>query len=359
MGRRARVTIRYPSGRVTPLAAELLLDGTQPILGYKAPSRAAEFHLMGALAPMPGVQDGVILTGPPKGFVPPWKIRSTQGSNQDGSTFNSAVYDPLEIDLPVSAFGSTPRATRQVVRDWVESWDVRQQGELFTLTEAGYLYTPVRWMKNPVDGLMMAQQCRQDFTWTAMGDDAFWRAPDSICQFPAPGTSLVSGNGTGFITLTNDGDQLGWVNHVVYGPFQQIQIANGPGSTSMIKFGPLLPNQVALLRTEPRLRGVTDLTTLPVPTQNTNLFQDIVKRIVSFASNNNVPPLLRQFESLFGILPPQGELYSLLDGRFTKPLAAKTVGIPAREQHIAVKVEGGNSATKIVSYVTPRRRWPF
>lgn len=347
----------YPSGAITPLGAELLIEGDQPILGYKSPSRALTFHLMGALAPMPGVQDGVIATSL-KGLVPPWKIRDTQGSHQDGVTFNSAVYEPLEIDLGVEVIGSTPKATRRVVRDWIEAWDVRQQGELFAITEAGYFFSPVRWMKNPVDGLMSAESCRQKFTWTARGDDAFWRGLDSVHQFPYPGTALVSGAGQGFITLTNDSDQDGWVNHVFYGP-GTVSIANGPDSTSMIEFGPLLPNQVALLRTEPRLRGVTDLTTLPVPTQNTNAFQNIIRNIVSFASNNNVPPLLRQFESLFGILPPQGELYSLLDGRFTKPIPPKMAGWSAVERHMAVKIAGGNANTKLVSYVTPRRRWPF
>ena len=349
--------LSFPQGRITPLGAQILYDGDQPCMGYRSPDRTVQFDLMGAFAPTAGVQDGVIIDSL-KGLIPPWKIRSTQGSNQDGVTFNSAVYDPLEIDLGVQVFGNTPKATRAVIRHWIESWDAERQGELFCLTEGGYFFAPVRWMKNPVDHLLAAEQCRQPFTWTAMGDDAFWRGLDSVCQFPAPGTTLVSGSGTGFITLTNDGDQKGWVNHVFYGP-GTLEVANGHNSTSMIKFGPLRENQVALLRTEPRRRGVTDLTTLPVPAQDTNLFQDLIKRIVSFASNNNVPPLLRQFESLFGILPPQGELYSLLDGRFTQPLPPRTASGLVTERHIAVKVTGGDANTKLVSYVTPRRRWPF
>lgn len=351
-------TLHYPPGRITPRGQRLLFEGDEPMFGYKSPLRTVTFDLMGPFAPIPGVQDGVSVTSL-KGLVPPWKIRSTQGTNQDGATFGSAVYDELEIDIGVEAFGSTPKVTRQVIRHWIDAWDVREQGELFAITEGGYFFAPVRWMRNPVEELFAASRCRQPFTWTALGDDSFWRAPDSIHQFPAPGTSLVSGSGSGFITLTNDGDQDGWVNHVVYGPFTELQIANGPDSTSMIKFGPLRENQVALLRTEPRLRGVTDLTTLPVPTQNLAAHQALIKRIVSFAANNNVPPLLRQFESLFGIMPPQGELYSLLDGRFTRPIPKKTAGVAATERHIAVKVTGGNANTKIVSYVTPRRRWPF
>ena len=51
--------------------------------------------------------------------------------------------------------------------------------------------------------------------------------------------------------------------------------------------------------------------------------------------------------------------YSLLDGRFTQPLPPRTASGLVTERHIAVKVTGGDANTKLVSYVTPRRRWPF
>lgn len=164
----------------------------------------------------------------------------------------------------------------------------------------------------------------------------------------------------GFNTLTNIGDQPGWISHVVHGPFDEVQISNGQGGP-MVKFGPLYANQIALLRTEPRRRGVYDLTPAAanVPTQQLNDWQKFIKGIVSFATNNNIPPLLRQFESWFGIMPPQGEFYALLNGRFTKAIPPKPEGLPAVEGHITVGVTGGTADTKIESYVTPRRRYPL
>ncbi len=351
-------TLYYPAGPVTRAGVRKFLEGDQPIMGYRSPERTIEYQLMGPLEPSPGIHNGVAVTSL-KGLVPPWQNRKQQGSNQDGATYSSTVYDPCDIDMGVEIHGNSPQETRAVVRNWIEAWDAKQQGQLFCVTEAGPFYQAVRWGKNPVDRLYAAALCRQPFTMAIEGDDAFWRGMDSVCVFPEIGAPLVSGNGSGFITLTNSGDQDGYANHVVYGPFTKIKIANGPSSSSMIEFGPLLENQVALLRTEPRRRGVTDLTTLPVPTQNLNQFQTIVSSIISFATNNNVPARLREFESLFGILPPQGELYSLLKGRFTQTIPKKRAGMAPVESHIAVEITGGNSNTRIVSYLTPLRRWPF
>ena len=69
--------------------------------------------------------------------------------------------------------------------------------------------------------------------------------------------------------------------------------------------------------------------------------------------------LLEQFESLFGIRPPQGNLFQYLKGRFTKPVAASLPSGLTQVQLINVDVAEGNSASKIVGAITPRRRWPM
>lgn len=563
--------LNFPSGPITPAGARKLLAGVEPIMGYVSPGGEISFNLMGAQAPVPGVQNGVTIQEI-KGLTAIWQTQDQQGANQDGVTFTGAVYDPIVVDMIVEAHGNTPVETREVIRRWIEAWDVKKQGTLFTITEAGYWFAPVRWFKTPTEKIARAQSCRQRFSWTARADDGFWRSVDSTSAFlfeyeamtdtftgdyrddqdlgpnwpqlysgtgggyctsngadarwvddpddvflttarevingpykdfntdtdnqvvsmvyasgpewtfpevacndmwarmsrnvdgtwkgdgircrveiggvrisryvnfvetamyvrplfipPLPGekftfvagitgslrtfqllrdnwtilsftesgtASLVGPNyrgigfgmraaaaiitqatpgairkisagdnaavtQSGFLTLTNIGDQQGWHNIICYGP-GTFEVANGPESANMVKFGPLLAGQIALLRTEPRRRGVYDLTPPDATVQGQELtgWQSFIKNLVTFATNGNVPPLLRQFESLFGILPPQGEFYSLLEGRFTKSIPAKPIGGVPVESHMAVKVTGGGPTTKVVAALTPLRRWP-
>ena len=83
-------------------------------------------------------------------------------------------------------------------------------------------------------------------------------------------------------------------------------------------------------------------------------------RLTSLATNNNVSPLLEWFESLLGIMPPQGEMYSLLKGRFTEQIALpkKPTGGPPETVSIPVEIVNGNPDSKIIAAVTPQRRWP-
>jgi hypothetical protein len=162
---------------------------------------------------------------------------------------------------------------------------------------------------------------------------------------------------TGFLPLTNIGDQDGWPRYLCYGP-GTFAFGDGPSSQNMITFGPLLENQIVLVTTLPRLRSVVDLSVNQPPQQNLNIFQALLDDLISFATINNVPPLLQQFESFFGILPPQGVLYSLLNGRFTTPIPPKVEGVPATTAHIPVSITGGNANSKVVAALTPLRRWP-
>lgn len=158
--------------------------------------------------------------------------------------------------------------------------------------------------------------------------------------------------------LTNIGDVEAWPRYLLYGP-GKFYIGNGPLVDDMIEFGPLLPGQVVLLETEPRRRSIVDVSPAALPEQVLNPFQALIKALVTFATNNNVPPLLQEFESLFGILPPQANLYSLLNGRFTRPVPAKPAGSLGATNPIKIRIDDGNAQSKVVAALTPRRRWPL
>jgi len=588
--------ISYPPGELTPNGARRLLEGKEPHISYVACDDSAVFHLMGPMAPTAGVQEGVTIGRESiKGLIPNWKLLDQAGANQDGVTFNDAVYEAAEIDMVVDAQGLTPAGTRKVIRDWVAAWDSKQQGELHVFTpEQGLWWAPVRWLKAPGEALARAQSNRQRFIWSARIDDALWRTYDSVGVFqfgysdmtdtfttggasytdlgsdwpirysdggtalappsgsaggylystgsqavwrddpltlavtsarevvagPYKNAAYVSGsntagtfltstdnqivsivlgtipeaslpesayndvwarmgrnsNGTwngygvrarmgwgyielarfnnftktvmylrplllppvigekftlvagfeadprlfkvtrdgveilshkeegtgsplgsayrgigfgmraagalisqatpasvrkisagvnstvsqsGYVSVTNIGDVEAWARFLLYGP-GTFNIGNGPDSSDTVQFGPLLDGQVVLIETEPRRRSVVDLTPSTVSTdQELNVFQKLVKALITFASNNNVPPLLQQFESLFGILPPQGNLYSYLTGRFTKPVPAKSPGAEPTTSRIFIKIDNGNANSKVVAALTPRRRWPL
>jgi len=567
--------ISYPSGELTPNGGRRLLEGKEPHISYVSYDDSAVFHLMGPMAPAAGVQEGVTIARESiKGLIPNWKMLDQAGANQDGVTFNDALYEAAEIDMVVEAQGLTPAGTRTVIRDWVAAWDSKQQGELHVFTqEQGLWWAKVRWLKAPGEALMRAQANRQRFVWSARIDDALWQTYDSVGSFqfsyedmtdtfnytsgsltgatlgtkwplrydqpgnaergyirtdgnqalwndgtayfarevvcgpykdfststdnqvvsvvfggipevtlpvsafndiwgrmgrntdgtwngygirarmtwgyieltrfnnfvgtvmysrpllippvigekftlvcgyegdprlfkvmrdgaeilshkeqgtgsalgstyrgigfgmkaqiailtqatPASVRKISSGDNStvsqsGYVSLTNIGDVEAWPRYLLYGP-GTFTIGNGPNSSDTVQFGPLLNGQVVLIETEPRRRSVVDLTPSTVSTaQELNVFQQLVKALVSFASNNNVPPLLQQFESAFGILPPQGNLYSYLTGRFTKSVPAKSPGAEPTTAQIFVKIDNGNANSKVVAALTPRRRWPL
>lgn len=180
--------------------------------------------------------------------------------------------------------------------------------------------------------------------------------PQPIGRWAAADNTSVTE--TGYVTLTNIGDQPAWPRYLCYGP-GTFTFNNGPGSTSPITFGPLLDGQVVLVTTEPRLRSVVDVTPNQPTQHQLNIFQQLLEELISFVTNNNVPPFLQKFESLFGILPPQGNLYSLLTGRFTVPIPAATYGIPPEEEKIQVSITNGSPMSRIVAAITPKRRWPL
>jgi hypothetical protein len=165
---------------------------------------------------------------------------------------------------------------------------------------------------------------------------------------------------SGFIKRINAGDQEMWDNFTCTGP-GLFRIWNGPnaGTNEYVEFGPLLSGQMMQIRSDPRKRGVVDMTAIPPSPQQLTLLQKALKDFLSFATGNNATPLAVEIESFFGIRAPQGNPFSLMRGRFSKPIPKKSPGKPADEYHIKVSIDNGNANSMIVATGTPLRRNPI
>lgn len=169
-------------------------------------------------------------------------------------------------------------------------------------------------------------------------------------------------NQTGFLRRVNAGDQDAWDTYTVYGP-GLFKFWNGPGAgaNEYVEFGPLLPNQVAHIRTDPRRRGVIDMTAIPPTPQQLTQFQKALAAFLDFATGNNATPLAEEIKSWFGVKPPQGNLYSLLKGRWDKRalIPRKSAGKPCEPYFVKVAIDNGNADSKIIASLTPLRRMPY
>lgn len=182
--------------------------------------------------------------------------------------------------------------------------------------------------------------------------------PATVREFTA-GTNIVDTQ-SGFLECYNVGDQDLFYELTVFGP-GTFKFYNGPGATDYVEFGPLLPNQVMHIRTDPRRRSVRDLTSTPPTPQELTEFQEALHKFAVFASGKNIAPLFRQIESRFGIRPPQGEPFSLMKGRFSDAAAIppmKTAG-PPEPHYVKVEIANGTAASGIIASGVPLRRLPF
>jgi hypothetical protein len=171
---------------------------------------------------------------------------------------------------------------------------------------------------------------------------------------------------SGFVQLKNVGDQQMFERFTCVGP-GTFSFGNGPGATDMVALGPLLENQIAQIRTDPGKRGVVDMSVVPVNPQDAAASQGALADFTSFLSGSLLGPVESVLQSIFGIFGggsapvlPQGNLYSLLKGRFSDAAAipAKSPGNPAQPYSIAVKIEGGTADSLIIAAGTPLRRRP-
>lgn len=336
----------YPPGPISKIGELMAFDNVDPQVTYISPDGAI-FHIGGPLAPIPDAQDGVILSDI-KGLGGIFTHLDNQGARQDGATWQDAMFDVAEYDMVLEVSSPSTKNFRSVKRAWTEAWSPRRLGTLSWWTpDMGEWWCKVRHGKPTPDSLGYVRTRRQKFTWTARNDDAFWMSQDSVA---------TSGTDTsGFLGLSNIGDQEGWPRYLLYGP-GTFTIGDGVGGSSIV-FGPLADGQIVLLTTLPRLRSIVDLSP-NLPTQQLDIFQQLLQDLLNFVTNNNVPPLLQQFESFFGILPPQAQLYSLLDGRFTTPIAPKVEGQPPTIANISYSISGADGNSKIIAALTPLRQWP-
>ena len=180
-------------------------------------------------------------------------------------------------------------------------------------------------------------------------------SPASVTR--ASGGDATETTRTGFIERINIGDQDRRDRYTLFGP-GTFEIGDGPGSTNMIKFGPLLPNQVVQLRTDNTKRLIVDMTSTPATAEELIEYRKALADLESFGPIGNVAATVQANASAFGVVPPQGNLHRLLDGRFSRPIPAKSPGRPAQICHVAVSITGGNSDSRILASGTPLRRYP-
>lgn len=244
---------------------------------------------------------------------------------------------PNESYSLVLGFNNDPRQIR-VMRDGVIIWAHREPSNALHLSHYGVGYR----------GVGFGMQA---------GAAIFTQAT------PAQVTKIKAGDNNGILTLsgkvflTNPGDQPMFPRYTLFGP-GTFTIQDGPGSDDSVTFGPLLPNQVVQLRSDSRQRTVVDLTQIPPTAQELAEWkqaQDDYVGLVGFLQKDIIDPL----KSLFGIVDPQGPMYSLLKGRFSNPIPAMAPdGLPAVGQ-INVSIQGGTAQSGIIAAGTPLTRYPL
>lgn len=243
----------------------------------------------------------------------------------------------------------------------------QQPGEFWTVICSGYVFTVTRGMATSAQSTVMSVTDGAQISLKGSGFRAagfgmhvsFETTPAGLLGWAAYDNTLTSQSG--FITMVNCGDQPMYPRYTLYGP-GTFTIQDGPNNAgNNVTMGPLLPNQIVQLRTDPRNRGVTDLTSQPASPQALTIWQAALEDYLSFAIGNNTTPLTAAIESEFGILAPQGNIYSLLNGRFSdnSGIVAKPVAGPVQAYEIPVSISGGNAQSRIVAAGTPLRRFPY
>lgn len=573
---------RYPAGPITPATAYYLLNDKTPDMKYRSWDDTTVFSVYGPMAIYDRTAPESVQVTDMKGLVPPWQNISQKGATQDGETYITSLYDPIQVDLTVRIRGRDGKWTRRVQRDWIAAWDAKMPGELSWFSQdLGRWWAKVRWSKAMADKLTGGNQLPQSFIWSGIAYDGFWRSYDSTDSFsysynsasevfnhttsegltgwtihysntpaggwlyesntleilgipllmpngggmaqwandpshaltldgvdavainnsftsdtddqvvsitlgsiqgwlffdqayndiwfrtPPAGTGIPGQNGlrvrfgwqtctlsyfiggietvlrttpllippqanetwtvicsgrswivqrgtgsslstvmtvteigtqspmgagyrcagmgvhaaldappagvlswtagdnnvteaqSGYVTLVNMGDQPMPPRFTLFGP-GMFSLGNGPNATEFVTVGPLLEGQVVQVPTDPRKRGITDITS-QVSQQQLTASQADLEQFLSLAIGNNTSPLVQAIESLFGITMPQGNVYTLLNGRFSDAAAIppKPVAGPVPEYEVPVSIEGGNANSKILVAGTPLRRFPY
>lgn len=342
---------------ILPAGAEALLKNVEPMLHYAGPvdpvsGNVSRFAVDGAMAPWPGVQDGVVLTGGVRGLTSKFHHIDNKPARANGVIYNGSIFDPLVVDLELQAHANSPEGISKVWSEWEAAWDPRVLGKFEHITQdRGYWYIPARLNTPWPDQHKISPRItlQRSITHSMRCDLGFWFGMPHCDTFQ-------SSSGSGFLRLMNIGQEVGWPTLTFYGP-GTLSFANGPGSSTMISFGPLAAGQVALINTYPPLRGVVDVTSTP-QTQHLNGVQSLIQILTNLLTNGNLPPLAKWFESVFGIQPQQQPLYSLLNGRYTNPIPGVPQPSWAKMSYLPVSISGGGAGTKVIGRIDPMRRSP-
>lgn len=341
-----------------PIAGTNLINDYKEHIWYTSPDLRSRFYLSGALAPWPGIQDGIHLKDGLQGLSPDFKHIDLKSARQPGVTWTGTLFDTMNPAMSLQANANTPQGIGKVISEWKGAWHPAKPGTLeYWTIDRGYWYNQVRLAKR--DGTNWKQTPRTilqaDLAHYMRFDLPYWLGMPSIDSFAVGGGAT---GGSGYLNLANIGEEDGWPVFLFYGP-GTFTFGNGTGAQApLITLGPLLTGQIVLLSTLPRLNNLVDLTS-GIP-QALSVEQQTIQAIINFVTNNNVPPILQQFESKFGILPPQGSLWTLLSGRYDQPIPGVAQPDFAQLQAIPVSISGtgGSSVSKIVGRIDPMRLWP-
>lgn len=149
------------------------------------------------------------------------------------------------------------------------------------------------------------------------GDGTFAQAiPPSVLDWRMGDNASLKQSG--YLTLTNFGDQPAYPSLVIFGP-GTFRFSNGAGSEPTVEFGPLKEGQIALVEAHPGDRGVYDISV------------DV---------------------------PKDPKMYSLLRGRWSKAIPGRGLSKTATTVQMSVEIEGGDYNTRVIASITPQRRWP-
>jgi hypothetical protein len=280
------------------------------------------------------------------GSFPEWSVPeqgandlwARMGRNPDGSWDGNGVRARIQ----------TGAASLTCFVDFTPVWDRTVNGLIFpgigtvaTLV-AGYTGS-LRLFKIQIGGAAVLQY--QEPTATSLvgpdyrGIGFGVRAAGALITQATPATvrRVTAGDNaevtqSGFLKRHNGGDQDAYDEYTLYGPATKFLIANGPGSTDMIEFGPLAVGEIAHIRTDPRRKQVFDM---------------------SGGTETPVSP------ALFGASPTDN-MARRMKGRFTTDCAipAKEAGMRVPEYLVACAIQGGNADSRIDAALTPLRRYP-
>lgn len=239
--------VRFPGGPITPHGAYHVLRGRIPQVALRSYDDTVVFNMMGGLA----IADKVMLPGRVevkglKGLMAPWRIIDQKGATEDGTTFVTALYDPVEAQIDVRVVGKDPEDCRRVARYLMDSLDVFETSEFSWFTPAmGRWWANARWSGPPADMVAGIHTRTQDLSLRVRVDNAFWESYPCVDSF---GFSYS----TGTVDLSTDTSDL---------TDQFDVLASGAGSgTLSISDGEILPTMTGDRTIVTRLKDYTSAT---------------------------------------------------------------------------------------------------